>query len=663
MRRLTLPLDLLLLVLLAAVLIKPLFKLKYLARWDSIESSFIADGRFLRDHWAHAQWQPLWYDGTREAYIYPPAVRYGTALLARIWIPAKAYHIYTAFFYCLGISGVYFLARLMSGSRGAGWLAAAAAALVSPVYLLVSQVRDNAEYRAPWRLWVLTRYGEGPHISALALLPFALALVYLALRRASPALTGLAAVLCAGVAATNFYGATALGAFFPILVWSVWATHREASVWLRAAAIGALAGGLCAFWLVPSYLRLTMLNLKWFSPPGDRIGTALNVVFWIGFILLSLRLAARRRERTYATFLAGSVLWFGLNVLGYYWFQVKALAEPVRLAPELDLVLILGCTEAMRRMWNWHADNRMRRRLARASVVLLALAGIMSARGYLRHAWQFFPAEQHLDQRVEYRLADWAWRNLPQSRFVAAGSVRFWWTAWHDLPEVTGAMERCVMNQYLVPAMYEVMVGDRPELSVDWLQALGADAIVVNDRQSQEPFHDYVHPEKFAGILPVLYDDHQGNVIYGVPRRYPALARVVDAASFRGLPPLTPQTNLEALRAYTAAIEQGPDSTPSTGWEDTGRLRIHARIGPGQSLVAQITYDPAWRAYVAGRRLPVHPDAAGLSLIEVPPGEQDIEFVFETPLEYRVGAALTWLSLAIVVGLLAFNYIHRQPAQ
>ena len=36
---------------------------------------------------------------------------------------------------------------------------------------------------------------------------------------------------------------------------------------------------------------------------------------------------------------------------------------------------------------------------------------------------------------------------------------------------------------------------------------------------------------KGRGLLPVLFDDHQGNPIYRVPRRYPARARVVDTAN------------------------------------------------------------------------------------------------------------------------------------
>ena len=42
------------------------------------------------------------------------------------------------------------------------------------------------------------------------------------------------------------------------------------------------------------------------------------------------------------------------------------------------------------------------------------------------------------------------------------------------------------------------------------------DAVYGSGRGSQEPYKDFRKPEKFAGVLPVLYDDHQGNVIYRV---------------------------------------------------------------------------------------------------------------------------------------------------
>jgi hypothetical protein len=57
--------DLTLAFLAAVALILPWFAAGYLNLWGSIESAFIADARFLMNHWPHPRWQPLWYAGCR----------------------------------------------------------------------------------------------------------------------------------------------------------------------------------------------------------------------------------------------------------------------------------------------------------------------------------------------------------------------------------------------------------------------------------------------------------------------------------------------------------------------------------------------------------------------------------------------------------------------
>ena len=139
-------LDSCLLFALTAILVGPFFKARYTDKWSSIESTFISDARFLAAHWPHPQWQPLWYTGTRFDYIYPPALRYGTAALSKYigYWPVKAYHFYTIFFYCVGIAGVYLLIRAGGRTRGAAWLGAAATALMSPSFLLMKDMRVDS---------------------------------------------------------------------------------------------------------------------------------------------------------------------------------------------------------------------------------------------------------------------------------------------------------------------------------------------------------------------------------------------------------------------------------------------------------------------------------------------------------------------------------------
>jgi uncharacterized membrane protein len=241
-----------------------------LDKWASIESTFIADARFLIDHWGHPQWQPLWYAGTRFDYIYPPGLRYGTALIAKAagYWPVKAYHVYTAFFYCFGIAGAYLLVRVGTRSRRAAWLCAAAAALMSPSFVFLTPMRRDSWMLMPLRLGVMVKYGEGPHMTALAFIPIALAFSWLALETRRLAPTAFAAVACAAVVSNNFYGATALAIFYPVLVWSFWITREDRRIFAPAIAVPVLGYGLTAFWLVPSYFKVTAENMKYVSERG-----------------------------------------------------------------------------------------------------------------------------------------------------------------------------------------------------------------------------------------------------------------------------------------------------------------------------------------------------------------------------------------------------------
>jgi hypothetical protein len=656
--RRTLLLDLALVFLATAVLILPLFEAQYLERWDSIEGSFIADGRFLHAHWPHPQWQPLWYCGTRYDYMYPPVVRYGVALLAAVCTPVHAYHFLTAVLYCLGIAGVYLLARIMSGSRGAAWLAAAGSALVSPVFALLQWPRTNSLHHAPWRLWVLLRFGEGPHIAALGLLAFALAFAWLALNQRRAAALAAAAVFSALVALTNFYGATSLGLFYAALVWAAWITSRDHRVWLPAIAIPALAYGLAAFWLTPSDLRNTLNNLRWFLAEGRRWPAAVPLTALLLFMLLSWRIASGRPRHAYATFLAGGLFLFGFNILGYFYFHRFITGEPGRVLAELDLLIILASVEVLRHVWMWPARSRWQGYAARALAALLVLAALASARHYVRRAWStdLYPPEPDYRQRVEYRLSQWIAGRAPQARTFVSGSNRLWWDTWQDLPQAGGAQDWGRMNPHLPDAEWNILAEPDPQAAVNWLTALGVDAVIVPLQRSQEMFHDFRYPHKFAGVLPVLYDDGEGNVIYQVPRRYNSLAHVVDRGRLAALPALQLGTTVrDALRAYTEVLEQGPNAPATITWQGTDQMRIHARLQAGQSLVVQESFDPAWHAYLGATALPVRADPLAFLIIDAPPGEHDIRLVFETPLENRLGWGVTGLSLLIVAVLAAYG--------
>ena len=661
----TLVIDSMLLALIAAALIYPLFTLVYMDNWASIEATFIADGRFLAEHWPHPRWQPLWYGGTRFDYIYPPALRYGTAGLSMLFgiPPAHAYHIYTAFFYCIGIAGVYLMVRALSGSRGMAWAAALATMLVSPTYWLMADIRVDAATRfmTPWRLHVLALWGEGPHTSALALIGPAIAASWLTLTRGSRLALVAAAVLSALVVSNNFYGGVALAIFFGLMVWGLWVTRRDHTLWLRGAATAALAYGLTAYWLVPSYLTTTLANLKVVRAESNiqhLIGGGVAVVlFFIG----GYWWGRERPERFYALFLSGAFFILGGMILSWDWFGIRIVGTPGRLIPELDLVLTLGLLEIMRHVWNRApAWSPSRPWLPRAALILPLFVALPNTENYLSHAWDIFPEDHAPERRIEYRLSEWMARNLPDSRAFVAGSVRFWYNAWHDLGHLSGGSHQGILNQSILPAINQIRSGPDGELAAKWAKSFGVDAIIVNDETSAEFYDDYPYPKKFEGVLPVLRDEGNGDVIYRVPRRYPGHARVVrmrDVDALSDKPPA--EWGAAELGAYVRMIEQGPDEPAVMRWVGSDRIQIGAEFDYGEALMLQVAYDPSWRAYAGRRRLPIHSDPLGQMLVVVPEGRSEIQLVFHLPLENAVGRILTAISIGVLIWVFVAEF--RRP--
>lgn len=649
-------LDFFLVFLVAAGLIRPLFRAAYLDKWGSIESSFIADARFLVQHWPHPQWQPLWYAGTRFDYIYPPALRYGTALISMVggvW-PVKAYHIYISFFYCIGIAGVYLLVRVATASRGMAWLAAMATALMSPSFLLLTALRNDAWMLLPARLGVMAKYGEGPHMTALALIPIALAFAWRAFDSHRPAAIALAGLFSAAVVSNNFYGAIALAVFYPILVWSFWITRQEKRIRVPAIAIPALTYGLTAFWLVPSYFKVTAENLKYVSEHGTTWSIWVAVAVAVAFAIACDKFAAKKPERTWAVFTAGCALFFSLNVLGNYYFKFRISGEPLRLVPELDLVYILLGATILHWMWNRPGSG------LRWTAGIIMLFSFCTAGGYVRHAWHMFPLWPNYQDRIEYKISEWAWSNMPDARFAPSGSVRFWYDAWHDLPQLGGGSDQGLLNGATDQAQWEINLAAKPEASVLWMQCLGVDAMYVSGKNSQEMFKDTEHPQKYDGVLPVIFDDHAGNRIFRVPRRYPARVRVVDTGRLNALKRPRANDDVEYLRAYADVMEKGPDSPGTVSRQGTDLMYVNVTLAPGQSVVVQESYDPAWHAWawrdgVGGQPLPVRKDVMGFMAIDAPPWSHNITLVFITPLENQVGRMLTGITILAILALIAMG--------
>ena len=642
---------------LTVALVFPLFRLNYLDRWGSIESTFIVDARLFKENWAHHLWQPAWYLGTRTHYVYPPGLRYGPAILA--WLGhasiAHAYHILTALCYAFGIAAIYLFVRRTTRSRWAAWLAATGVALLSPCFLLGPDLRRDSPLGVPWRLHALMTYGEGPHISSIAFLPMVWLGAWRRFHGGGVQWLLLSACSAAVVVSLNFYGATSLAITFPILMWACFLEKRDWRIVRDSVWIVAIAYGLCAWWLAPSYLRITVRNLALVAPPTRSSSVWLLVVLVILYIATTLAIRNRMVIPAYPLFTWTGLLFLTLYSFGARWFRLHVAGDSDRLFPEWDLFAILCGVTLATCVSNWRLPERFRW-LPGTCLAVMLLPCFLPAAQYLQNAYVEFRADRGWQNRVEYRTQDWLRRNYPDQRVYVTGTIRLWYNAWGNGLQADGGSMQGILNPVIPTATYRIAHDPDGSLALHWLQALGVDIVVVPGPLSQEPFKEFISPALFDQQFPLLYDDGMGNRFYRVPRREQGIVRIVDRDKVLAAPPVPKEYEAAQLTAYVGAIEAVPPGSGAQNrararWQGTDELEIQAQAQPGEALLVQETYDPYWRAYIEGRSQPIRRDALGLMLLDQPPGNHTVRMVFETPLEDYVGRGLSLVTVALIAFL------------
>ena len=275
---------------------------------------------------------------------------------------------------------------------------------------------------------------------------------------------------------------------------------------------------------------------------------------------------------------------------------------------------------------------------------------------YLSNPWAGFRADPDYRRRVEYRITEWIARNLPGSRVFSFGSIGYWYTAWRDLPDATGGSDQGM--QTLMPALsrFQIRNGDKKERDIAWLQSLGVDALIMNEANSQEIYHEPKFPRGFMGVLPVIYD-RDGDIIYRVPRR-PGLARVVDEQRISHLSEI-PWNNEDGgqLRAYADTLE-AIDSPAAYDRPAIDEIRISATTAQNQSVLVQENFDPGWGAWVDGAPAKIETDIMGFMRVRTNPGWHQIRFFYRESADALAAAAVSLASL-LVAAVLACDSRRR----
>ena len=588
-----------------------LFHTDYTRQMGSIEAAFVSLARYASQHWNDMGWFPLWYGGIPYPDTYPPLLHWICGLFLSLTgvSPGLAYHFVTATLYSLGPVTLFWMAWRLCGSRACAFAAAAGYSLASPSCLLVREIRvDAGRWFGARRLEDLVVYGEGPHIASLCLLALAIGMLHVALEKRKPGYWVAAALAVASVPMSNWLGGMALALGIAAYLFAGLPSGRKPiSTSLRVGAVGVYAYALVVPWLSPATIAVIRANaprvaLDYKFNAAQRVWTA---VVTLAFVLAAW-LMARWKTPRHIRFALLLLLVTASSALGWYWFNLSLAPQAGRYTLEMDMAFWVAAAFAV-----WHLARRLNRRAAVAAALVAVLACIPIVVRQRRAAREM---EQPIDIRrtIEYKSAQWLNRNLSGGRVYASGSIGFWLNAFGDSPQIGGGFDNGVTNRLLIDVIFQIMAGERQQLTIDLMRAFGVDAIIAGGKDSAEFFHPISHPEKFNGMTELWRDG--GDAIYDIPRRTRSLAHVMLARDLVQLPLVAYDSS--AVQPYLAALENPAYPPAEIRWGAPSAASVTADLRPEQILSVQISWDKGWNASVNGRPATISGDRLGQVVIE-----------------------------------------------
>lgn len=632
-----------------------LFFAEFTSNMQNNAGTFMAISRFAVQHWPHLDWYPWWFNGEPFENTYTPLLHLLDAAFA--WITgssvARAYNFVTGGFYVLAPVFLFFFAWRLTRFLEASFFAASLYSLFSPCVIL--PYYRELGWWGPWRLRVLAFYGEGPHITVISTLPLALLLVYLAITTRKYLWCAAAAAAMACVTLVNAFGAVdlAVGCMCLLLALPRKATPKAGLLVLAMTAAAYLLAGR---FMTPTFLHTMAVNSQ--TVGGDyhtRDLLATWALILPGFVFLCF--AVRAIDNYFTRFiLLFTYLFF--EIVGMFAIAGRsALPQPHRYSLEMELGLVLVVAFGLRGVVvRWPVPAKI------LGVLLIALAAYHQTVHYRRYA-RYVLTKIDVRQTIEYQTAQWIGAHLGGLRVFASAETGTWLNVFVDTPQMNSGHDPFNPNfAVLGAATYAIYSGQNAgsrdaEISVLWLKAYGCHAIYVNGPMSRVFTKPFAHPEKFQGILPVLWHQ-EDDTVYAVPQRTNSLAHVVPESAIVKRQPVN-GLDTDDVAHYVAALDDPTLPADVMTWPDPNHGHVDTTLHPGQVLSIQTTYDQGWIARANGKPAQVTRDGIGLSVVHAPcDGPCSIDFIFDGGFERHFFRALSWITM---VALLLGGWIaHRR---
>jgi hypothetical protein len=649
-----------------AYVCKPLFNLEFSQRMESIEGSYMSIARWAAANWSDLTWFPLWFNGMPFQKVYQPGFHFTVAGLSTLlgWTPQHAYHFLTAITYGAGALTLFWLCYAANHDRVQALAAALLFSLISPACFLVPLIRaDAGGWLSPRRYQILVHYGEGPHISAVALIPIVILLLHGAVSLRNRVCIALAPFALAAVALTNWPGSMGLTMAVLAYCLSQIGVFRISS-WLGLAASGVAAYLIASPWLPPSVISTVIRNAQ------QSDGTSLGATqLWPRLILVAAcavllfvfkKTSAKTNVNWGLRFFAFFTLLTGAVSLGYEWWGWRLLPQAHRFQVEFEMAF--AATLAYLLIWS---IRKLPPRIQIITAVLLVAFGARQLLHYARYA-QRLTQPIEIASTIEYQMAKAFEANFRDQRVFAPGNVSLWMNMFTDVPQMAGCCDQGIPNQEYRIAVYTIYTGQNAgardaEICLLWLRAYGANAIGMTGPNSTEFFKPYWNWKKFDGVLPELWQRGE-NVIYRVPRKSADPVRVIPKSAITSRAPEN-GLDIEPIQPFVSALEDPSMPAARFRWVNRHEAVIDTETSAGKVIFLQLSYDAGWKAIADGMVLPVMTDPLGMSYVEpVKRGRVQLRLIYDGGSEVELTRVFLGLGLMLIAALVLTLPLYRRSA-
>ena len=598
--------------------------------------------------WFQSQWWPYADGGIPFEFTYAPGIPLASALVA--WLrhvsPLMAFNNVAGCVYVLAPLTLFLGAWLLTRAPGYAFIAAFVYSLTSTTQLIAPDA--DFHWRAFWdarRLYLTGAWDDTPHLAAIAMLPLIVLFLSLAIRQRRPVWYALSALSIALATWCSSFGPidTALAALCLLFV------LRRQSIGfnvLLVCAIGFWAWAMTAPYQSPAIIAAVQRSSKTDGTGWQESSwTALALVIF-GWAVLWRYLPRWTSDWRVQFFALLTYLFSAIVVIAEYMHR-EFLPQPTRYKLEMELALDLLIVFALKPLIDRFPKSVRFGLLA----IVLAFGGeqVTSDAAFGRAIMQ--PAD--LSRTIEWRASTWAAAKLPGVRVALPGSISQWANLFSPVLQFGGGAWSVAYNESQQRASWGTQnISDDRNIEVRyamaWLRAFGVGAIGVAGPKSPEFWKTMRHPDKFEGILPVLWREDD-TTIYQVPRRSASFAHVVPRESLVVNTPLAP-SDIWQVERYVKATEDTALPQATFRWEDNNHFVIGAPADSGHVISIQVSGGPGWHASARGRKVPVSKDGIGLMWVDPKcAGGCEVEMSYDGGWQLRL---LRWLSFAALAAVI-----------